>query len=178
VRPHPELGRSSDPLTGHELWHPLTRVTVATGLRETDAAVRMLQHLHCGTLNRMLLRMTTAHIPTSGPTPIFGTLCALSTLMYWPRHRRAELVTFVAATARAALESLTQQGRGGLTTAPRSVSACPPLNHSTPGRGAFSQARAEPGRPYVVPSARPPFTRGRRSRPEPSCATRAEGSAP
>jgi hypothetical protein len=112
VRPLAQLD-PDDPLTGHELWYPLTDAVVVAGLRETGAATRLLQLLPVGALNRVLMRMNTPGTLTSGAEETLGTVCGLSTLACWPDRQRQELVGMVAEAAEYALHKMPAEGRTG-----------------------------------------------------------------
>jgi hypothetical protein len=103
-------GLTSDPLHGNEIWRTLTPTTMLAGLRDTMPATQLLDVLGFGRLNGLRFRMSTARPATGTRDPVrgrsraFGTVCALSTLLCWPGHARAELVTGAARAATAALQ--------------------------------------------------------------------------
>jgi hypothetical protein len=117
--PHPQA--PPDPLTGHELWHPVTDTVVLAGLRDAGTATRLLQLVPLGTLNRVLLRMATPSATSRRPAPTLGTLCAVSTLLCWPERRRAELIDGVAKAVEVTLGQVPRDDGGGAVLALRWV---------------------------------------------------------
>jgi hypothetical protein len=114
IRPLDRLD-PEDPLAGHELWYPLTDTVVVAGVRDTGTSTRLLQLLPVGSLNRVLMRMFSPSVRSTGALETLGTVCGLSTLVCLPERQRAELVFEVAAACEQALEELPAEGRTGGT---------------------------------------------------------------
>jgi hypothetical protein len=99
-----------DPLLGNEIWRVVTPTTMLVGLRDTASAAQLLEVLDDDRLSGLRFRMSTAR-PASGPHDrpraqdrMFGTMSALSTLLCWPGHARADLSVGAAQAATAALQ--------------------------------------------------------------------------
>ena len=118
-----------DPLGGNELWRTVTPSTMLAGLRETAAAVQLLQALDLDRLNGLRFRMATAR-PATGrrdrhqvPGRTFGTIGALSTLLSWPGQARVDLTVAAAGAATAALAQRRVSGHPDAALAMRWVVA-------------------------------------------------------
>lgn len=105
-----DCGSGPDPLHGGEIWRAITPTMVLAGLRDTASTASLLQALDFGRLNGLRFRMSTARPSTGrrdrrcGQGRTFGTVCALSTLLYWPGQAREELTVGAARAARSAMQ--------------------------------------------------------------------------